>query len=229
MGESMVRRKGKSDKFDESNAGGFEIAFLVVRVVIFLALFCSVFAMLGLFGLGFWDIGKGIQESLSNKAVVDSVKYIFNSSNQAIMDSVIYIGAYPERKPALESAVRGIEFLLLGPLPFLIILVLGRYLEKMASGSGKGMEEARGNLLTVKAFSISLLIAVIATTIVAEALENERIEYESAIAGSIVIVVLAGYLFGLEKFALLLGAKEEGKGNEETKTKVSGGVTPPIR
>jgi hypothetical protein len=99
----------------------------------------------------------------------------------------------------LEECIRGLELLFLAPLPFLIPVSLGRYIRD--SKESRDDRQSKADLLSVKALTTALLVAILASDIVGRALGAEGLHYEEAFSTSVVIAVLALYLFGLERQA----------------------------
>jgi hypothetical protein len=99
----------------------------------------------------------------------------------------------------LEACIRGVELLFLSPLPFLIPLSLGRYIRD--SKEDRDDRRSKADLLSIKALTAALLIAVLASDIVGRALRTEGLRYEQSISTTLVIGVLAVYFFGLERQA----------------------------
>jgi len=125
-----------------------------------------------------------------------------------------YDRAYPSAEAAaLQMAAHGLEFLFLAPLGFLLVFGATRYVAARVAPPDvtvgerhEYMEEARLDLLVVKAFTVSLFAAVVAAGIVGRALTPAGLSYESAVSGALVIVVLAAYFVVLEK--LVVEARE---------------------
>lgn len=97
---------------------------------------------------------------------------------------------------ALEMCLGGLEFFFLAPLPFLLPLSLARYIRD--SREDRDERGSKADLLSVKALTTALLIAVLASDLVGEALGPEGLHYEGAVSASIVIAVLGTYFFALE-------------------------------
>jgi len=79
------------------------------------------------------------------------------------------------------------------------MLSMVHYVESMARGEVSA--RVRAEMAEVKAFWVSLLIGILSATLVAEALANGKVGYESAISGGIVIALLVAYFYGLKKMA----------------------------
>ncbi len=110
--------------------------------------------------------------------------------------------AHAEDDPSarlLEACIRGLELLFLAPLPFLIPVSLGRYIRD--SKESRDDRQSKADLLSIKALTTALLVAILASDIVGRALGAEGLHYEESISTAVVIAVLALYLFGLERQA----------------------------
>ncbi len=99
----------------------------------------------------------------------------------------------------LDECIHGLEFLFLAPLPFLIPVSLGRYIRD--SKENRDDRQSKADLLSIKALTAALLIAVLASDVVGTALSSDGLHYETAISSTLVIGVLALYFFGLERQA----------------------------
>ncbi len=97
---------------------------------------------------------------------------------------------------ALETCLSGIEFFFLAPLPFLLPLSLARYIRD--SREDRDESASKADLLSVKALTTALLIAVLASDLVGDALGPDGLRYEGAISASLVIAVLGMYFYSLE-------------------------------
>ena len=127
--------------------------------------------------------------------------------------AVKYFSEYDSQKEVLYLAISGIEFLLLAPLGFLVLRVLGRYVEDMKS-KGKMGASAKKSLLEVKAFSVGLLFAVVATDIVGKLVggnKGDAFGFTEAFTSFGFLLILGTFFFGLEYFA----TREEGAAEKE--------------
>lgn len=100
----------------------------------------------------------------------------------------------------LAACIRGVELLFLAPLPFLLPLSLGRYIRDSKEDSDD--RQSKADLLSMKALTTGLLIAILASDVVGRALSHGGLHYEAAVSSSLVIAVLGAYFFGLERQAL---------------------------
>lgn len=185
---------------------GFQgAAYAIVLVGLNVALCLGAVAMCALLGAGFWQIGAGVLTLFSPGAGHES-------------------GENP-----VHMAIKGIELLFLAPLGYFVVWGLIKYVHAAtpkASGSPRASTEveARAELLVVKAFTVTLFIAIIATSLVASALAG-TMTYEFALCGSVVMAVLVVYFWLLERLASELGDKHRasGSGANGEKTRENGG------
>jgi len=133
--------------------------------------------MIGLFVIGFCEIGKGI---------------------------LIYfhIGEIPEwstsrESAALEMSLKGLEFLFLAPLSYLALLSLKRYLTETRDEDAHHV--ARLQLTNVKISITSLMIAVISADLVAKILSKGGLTYGAIFTEGLAIIILGAYFFCLER------------------------------
>ena len=138
----------------------------IVERVAVLALVISGLLLVSLAAVGLWLIGSGL-------AVVTGVRGAMH-------------GLSPSSE-ALASSLKGLEFVFLSPLPYLFLL--GVYREV----SGSLGDPSRGRLTQVKGLMINLMVSVIATDLVARAIANAEITYETAISRCLAIGTLAIY------------------------------------
>lgn len=135
------------------------------------------FLMVALFVVGFWEISKGI--------------YLVFFGSPSVPE-----GVSSRESAALEISLKGLEFLFLAPLTYLTLLSLERYVAKTYNQSDH--ESARLQLINIKISIISLMIAIIATDLVAKILKN-ALTYQATFTEGLVIVILGTYLFCLER------------------------------
>lgn len=113
----------------------------------------------------------------------------------------------PEHTASKESSIlaftlKGLEFLFLAPLGFLTLLSMAKYIANMQSPDHT---EADRGILEVKALIVSLMIAIIATDLIARVLSGRGLTYEVTLTGSLFIAVLGAYFVSLHKLANLSG------------------------
>jgi hypothetical protein len=156
----------------------------------FLAAFAAAIVLLLLLAVGLWEMIRG-------------VAVFWHLAERPAMYA-------SEDAAALQMAARGLEFLFLAPLGFLLVFGVTHYvaarvappddsLEEHRDSRLQRLEEARLDLLVVKAFTVSLFAAVVAAGLVGRALTPAGLSYSDAISGSLVLVVLASYFVVLEK------------------------------
>jgi hypothetical protein len=158
----------------------------------------SVLIMILLFILGFWEIVKGIWVFFSD---------LQHPTKELSSDSW-----------ALELCIKGFEFIFLAPLAYFLILGVARYAYVITpnpnvddSGTQKTnkeeiefIERVRSDLMIVKAFTVSLFIAVFFASLLERAFSAKGLEYESSICTAGIIIVLIIYYYILEKNAYAL-------------------------
>ncbi len=180
--------KGKEDSHNQiqeenTRTSGESVLYTMLnrfsRWPMFLATVAACLTMVGLFAAGFFEFGRAL----------------------AIFFKVMapHTTEYPPHVLALKMSMRALEYLLLAPLPYLLMLSMVRYVESMAAGEISA--RVRAELAEVKAFWVSLLIGILGATIVSKALADGKIGYETAISGGIVIALLSIYFYGLKKLA----------------------------
>jgi hypothetical protein len=101
-------------------------------------------------------------------------------------------------KRAVAKALEGLELMFLAPTPLLVLLSLRPYLNSVIQRRDDLV--ARARMVEVKAFMVSLMVAVIATDLIAKTIEGPLC-YESTLTRCIAIVVLGGYFVVLEWLA----------------------------
>ncbi|MEQ1514539.1 MAG: hypothetical protein ABL934_17930 [Lysobacteraceae bacterium] len=99
---------------------------------------------------------------------------------------------------AMSIGLTALELILLAPLPYLLVLGLMRYIKALAFQ--ERADEFRRELLEFKAFEVALFIAIIAAAVVSKVLKND-LNLGFAAAVTIIIAVLSGYYFIIEKAA----------------------------
>lgn len=110
---------------------------------------------------------------------------------------------------AMERTLHALEIILVAPLPYLLLLGLGRYIKALAYQ--EEVAEYRAELLDFKAFEVALFIAIIAAAVVGRALGADGgLTLQFAIAAATVIAILAAYYWILEK-----SGEEAGKEHQE--------------
>jgi len=101
---------------------------------------------------------------------------------------------------AIEHVLKGLEFLFLSPLPFMIVYSVGRYLGSLLDFAQETKRRSLlGEIVSVKALIISLIIAIIATDLVSKILAADGLTRDAALYECLVILVLGAYLVVLER------------------------------
>jgi hypothetical protein len=111
----------------------------------------------------------------------------------------------------VTKVIHGLELLLIAPVPFLIFDSLNTYLPRPVVNESdpdkaeilrmQKKERSHANVLRVKGFITGLLIALIATTSVGQAL-NGSLSLEGAAAAGIIMSILGIYFIALERIAV---------------------------
>jgi hypothetical protein len=92
---------------------------------------------------------------------------------------------------AITVALKGIEYLFLAPMSFLVYRSLAIYVADMANGGHN--PAARSAVTEAKSLVTSLMIAVVATDLVGKVLSPDGLAQRRPIYELILIVVLGGY------------------------------------
>lgn len=173
---------------------GFQgAAYALALVGLNIALCLGALAMCVLLAAGFWQIGAGVWGLFS-----------YNTAGRESGENPVHL------------AIQGIELLFLAPLGYFVVWGLIKYVHAATPKAGGSRHaskevEARAELIVVKAFTVTLFIAIIATSLVASALGGSM-NYELALSGSIVMAVLVAYFWLLERLAAELGGKQRSPG-----------------
>jgi hypothetical protein len=111
--------------------------------------------------------------------------------------------AKADSQKAIASLMSGLEFFLLAPLAYLLLRSLGNYVESTSLDErGLADAETTSALRSVKALSTGLLIAVLATHLTAEFLqehEDAMFPWIKIASGIGLLSILVGYFWVLEK------------------------------
>lgn len=110
---------------------------------------------------------------------------------------------------ALGVALDGLEFVFLAPLAFLLLHGIWNFVDDVNHRKFKDPKELPASplfLIRIKGLIIGLMIAVVATELLKKTV-GEGLSYEPAIAGALLITVLAIYSFIMEKSALTRAEK----------------------
>jgi hypothetical protein len=103
---------------------------------------------------------------------------------------------------ALGVALDGLEFVFLAPLAFLLLHGIWDFMNDVNRGhfrDSKAFPTSPLFLIRIKGLIIGLMIAVVATELLKKTVGEHGLSYESAIAGGILIAVLAAYSFIIER------------------------------
>jgi hypothetical protein len=103
-----------------------------------------------------------------------------------------------QSEQALIVALKGLEFLFLAPLPFIVVYAVTSQLIWITRDSKSSHEDAgrEGALIEAKQLVIGLMIAVIGSALIGK-LVSGTLDLPSAIGGAAVIVALTAYVFVL--------------------------------
>ncbi|MBX3113827.1 MAG: hypothetical protein KF836_04610 [Fimbriimonadaceae bacterium] len=115
---------------------------------------------------------------------------------------ITYIGTSHE---IIVDVLSTVELLIVAPLPYLLMLGLGRYINEIAHDNDA--KNAKAELLDFKAFEVSLLIAIVATAMISRILSHSVVNghlqpadlhLPSFGAASLLLILLIGYFYILE-------------------------------
>jgi hypothetical protein len=136
----------------------------------------SYLIMAGLFSIGFFEISKAIL-----------VFYEFSAASDIAMS---------KESAVLEMSLKGLEFLFMAPLSFLVLGNLKRYVSKSQKHADQSL--ARHELANAKIPIVSLMIAIVSTDLIAKILRKDGLTYQAVITEGVVIIIMIAYLFLLE-------------------------------
>ena len=136
----------------------------------------SYLIMVALFSIGFFEISKAIL-----------VFYGFSAASDVGMS---------KESSVLEMSLKGLEFLFMAPLSFLVLGNLKRYVSKSQKHADQSL--ARHELANAKIPIVSLMIAIVSTDLVAKILRKDGLTYQAVITEGAIIIIMVGYLFLLE-------------------------------
>lgn len=111
----------------------------------------------------------------------------------------------PDFYAALATLTNSLEFFLLAPLAYLLLRTLGNYLgDLLESPTGQPKEGTSEALISVKALSTGLLIAMLATNLVGDFLTGKNLSAETfpwikTLSGCALLLVLTLYFSVLHK------------------------------
>ena len=105
---------------------------------------------------------------------------------------------YPSRVvAAIKTSIKGLELFFLAPLPYVVIAVIRRHFE--AANTDVLDQRARDELVVVKSFTLTLLFALVASALTDQALSGDGLRYETALSGSVFLLVLGAFVLGLKR------------------------------
>jgi hypothetical protein len=93
----------------------------------------------------------------------------------------------------LSMSLKGIELLLLAPMPLLILKGMERHLKDFLHPSEQHSLQSRHTFGSLKATMISLMVAILAADLVDKALSVDGLSYEAAATRIAAIAVIGGY------------------------------------
>ena len=178
---SIVKPK---DKNQEGSSRLWDWLEVIVLLILGVSGWLLLPLMAGLLLVGLEMVGKGLLIGLGKMPVPD--------------------GAVSAEAAALQSAVKGIEFFLLAPIGYFILLSVSHYVRNVRAGELSATDKER--LLGAKGLVVGLLIAVVAADLTGKVLSREGLSMATAGAEVLVVVVLGLYFFGLEALELRLRA-----------------------
>lgn len=149
----------------------------ILRAVLQLASLLAALAMVGLFAAGLLQLGKSLLYGLG---------------------LATFEGAYTSGAIAsIKAALKGLELFFLAPLPYVVLRAIRRY----AGHTDAELYEpkVRNELVMAKTFSLTLLLALIASAVAEQALSVDGLTYEMALSGAAVILVLGLFILGLKR------------------------------
>lgn len=152
-----------------------ELKFLttITKGLYVIGAFCASALMVSLFAVAFWEIGKAI-----------SVFFHFASGPDPRV---------PPESQAIMVALKGIEYMFLAPMSFLVYRSLANYVVKGTDGGYDAKAEAE--VTATKRFVTSLMFAVVATDLIGRVLSPEGLIVRPPIYELVLLVVLGAYMF----------------------------------
>lgn len=136
---------------------------------------CAGLLMAAMFGAGFWELAAGVR-----------IFFGLMPSPQA--------GARPESE-AIVVALKGIEYLFLAPMGFLVFQAIVNYVTvRRTHPVGQELKNAEAAVADTKALVINLMIAVVATDLVGRALAPDSPTTSPPVYELVLFSLLIGYL-----------------------------------
>lgn len=157
--------------------------------------FFSLFFLAAVLIMGLLRMGQGALEVFGlNVAAREGSEVIF------VRWKLVTTSADPQL--GISSLMSGLEFFLLAPLGYLLLRTLGNYVNAIRKHPrGYADAETVGALMSVKGLSTGLLIAVLATHLVAEFLHKEHGEefpWVKVLSGGAILSILVVYFHVIE-------------------------------
>jgi len=97
----------------------------------------------------------------------------------------------------IKTALKGLELFFLAPLPYVVLRAIRRHAESPRAELAD--PRVRDELVTVKTFSLTLILALVASALAERALTEDGLSYEPALSGAAVILVLGLFIIGLKR------------------------------
>ncbi len=145
----------------------------MIELMYLIGAICAGVLMISLFVAAFWEIGGAV---------------------------FVFFRILPSRNPkfasdsdALVVALKGIEYLFLAPMSFLVYRNLAIYVAAQVTGSENSQAEVA--VTETKGLVTSLMIAVVATDLVGKALSPEGLAERPPVYELTLMVVLGAYFF----------------------------------
>lgn len=106
----------------------------------------------------------------------------------------------------LTDTLKGLEYLFLAPLGYLVFLSLTKYLQSKVEADDN--PHAERDVLGIKSLIANLMIAVITTDLVSKILSPGGLSRDMAVNELLVMAMLAGYVYLLEHVSRRQGKAE---------------------
>jgi hypothetical protein len=152
---------------------------LLTRLLYIIGAFFASTLMVLLFAAAFWEMGKGIAVFFHLAAGADP--------------------RVPPESQAIMMALKGIEYLFLAPMSFLVYRSLALYVVDRTRGGGKANADV--GVIETKGLVTSLMFAVVATDLIGRVLSPEGLIARTPIYELCLLVILGAYIFLLHKMS----------------------------
>ena len=149
----------------------------LARLAYILGAACAVVLMFSLFAAAFWEIGRAV-----------FVFFRLANNPQPLV---------PYESSAIAIALKGIEYLFLAPMSFLVYRGLARYMQDTAQGNAKPGAEAE--VTESKRLVTGLMFAVVSTDLIGKMLSPDGLIAKQPVYELCLLVILGGYTFVLHK------------------------------